>query len=225
METLAVDSMDRRAVKELGRSGRAKGCGYYTGRSADATQREIELSGAIATPVATGLRDDRWLLHQERSMESNDSNSGLSRSERIREELRRAGEFGQSPRRPISVARNFRIESLTRVLVAPPVAECNAPASRLVARPIAPRRGNPYANLAHSGTLLAAVEDGLKRLPHAAREQLIPTLLADYGDYSAQAKDPEQLKALQQRVLQAVFGEDFFKNMRGASAKEHKSAG
>jgi hypothetical protein len=152
-----------------------------------------------------GMPQDRQLIDPQRA-------------ERIREELRLAAEFSQVPRRAISIARNFRMESLVRLTPPPPCGRVLSPR----AAPGVTRLGNPYAQLASPGVLLAAIEDTLKHIDSGgARQDAIALLLKNYGDFAAQATDAAQLKSLQKRVLAAAFGEQYFKHMRGGSAKEH----
>lgn len=150
-----------------------------------------------------------------------DSAGGLlSRSDHIKEETRLAAEFGRAPKAPLSVARNFRTEGLTRL--APPAAVARGevlPVMR-VAPPLTPRAGNPYVELARSGALLGEIEDLVKRIDDGNRALLAPKLLALYGDYAAQASDAAQFQALQKRVAGAAFGEQYFTQSRGGSAQQ-----
>ncbi len=153
-------------------------------------------------------------------METKKPQGPMTRAEHIREETRLAGEFGQTPKKPVSVARNFRTEGLTRLTPPPFVARGEVKEIMKVAPPAAPRAGNEFVDLGRSGALLAAIEDVLKRMDENNRALLTPTLLEHYGDFAAQATDNEQLKALQQRVLTAAFGDQYFTQMKGGSAQE-----
>jgi hypothetical protein len=158
-------------------------------------------------------------------METNKAPGSMTRAEHIREETRLAEEFGQAPRKPVSVARNFRTEGLTRLTPPPFVTRGEVLEVMRVAPPAAPRAGNEFVDLGRSGALLANIEDILKRLTEDNRALLTPTLLDLYGNYAAQAQDAAQLKALQQRVLSAAFGDQYFTQMRGGSAVDHPANG
>ena len=148
-----------------------------------------------------------------------EGNAPLSRSEHIKEETRLAAEFGQSPKTAPSVARRFRTEGLTRL--EPPAAVARGEVLQVmqVAPPLAPRGANPYAQLARSGPLLGEIEDLLKRMDDGNRALLTPQLLDLYGDFAAQALDATQLQALQQRVLTAAFGAQYFTQSKGGNAQ------
>lgn len=154
---------------------------------------------------------------EERKPDNGDA--PLSRSEHIREETRLAAEFGQAPKTPLSLARRFRTEGLTRLEPPAAVARGEVLPVMQVAPPLAPRAANPYAQLARSGPLLGEIEDLLKRIDDSNRALLTPRLLELYGDFAAQAADASQLQALQQRVLSAAFGAQYFTQSTGGSAQ------
>lgn len=157
-------------------------------------------------------------------MTSEDKDAARRRSDHIREETRLAAEFGQAPKRPVALGRNFRTEGLTRL--APPAAVARGevlPVMR-VAPATAPRAANPYVDLGRLGALLAEIEDLLKRIDDSNHALLTPTLLERYGDFAAQAQDQAQLQALQRRVLGAAFGEQYFTQMKGARAEQPDGA-
>ncbi len=153
-------------------------------------------------------------------METKKTLGPMTRSEHMREEARLAAEFGQVPKKPVSVARNFRTEGLTRLTPPPYVARGEVREVMKAAPPAAPRAGNEFVDLGRSGALLAAIEDVLKRMDADNRALLTPTLLAYYGDFAAQATDTQQLQALQQRVLSAAFGDQYFTQMKGGNAQQ-----
>jgi hypothetical protein len=157
-------------------------------------------------------------------MKPEDRNAPLSRSEHIKEETRLAAEFGQAPKKPLSVARNFRTEGLTRLAPPAAVARGDVLPVMSVAPPLAPRGENPYAELARSGPLLGEIEDLVKRIDDGNRALLTPRLLELYGDFVAQAQDAAQLQALQQRVLTAAFGQQYFTQSKGGSAQQQGGA-
>ncbi|MFP5390940.1 MAG: hypothetical protein ACLGI6_05255 [Gammaproteobacteria bacterium] len=151
-------------------------------------------------------------------METKKPQGSLTRAEHMKEEARLAAEFGQTPKRPASVARNFRTEGLTRLT--PPAVVLRGEVKEImkVAPPAAPRVGNDFADKSRGGAVLAAIEDLLKRMDDSNRALLVPQLLDYYGNFAAHATNDEQLKALQVRVLTAAFGEQFFTQSKGGSA-------
>jgi hypothetical protein len=154
-------------------------------------------------------------------METKKVQGPLTRVEHIKEETRLAAEFGQAPRRPLSVASNFRTEGLQRL--APPLPRrCMNVKEVMTAAPaVGPRANNAFVSVGRQGTLLAAIEDVVKRIDDGNRSLLVPVLLDHYGDFAAQAQDADQLKALQKRVMTAAFGDDYFKQMQGGNAQQH----
>ncbi len=136
----------------------------------------------------------------------------LSRAEHIREEARRALEFGLTPRRPISLAPRFRVEGLAQT--APPRTE--GPGARFHelsrVKVVASRAGNPLFQEESASLLTAQVRDELKRLDPAnrtARAEKVLELLA-----RLQIADPhgEAASALRRKALTALFGERFLKS-------------
>lgn len=155
---------------------------------------------------------------EERKQE--DASVPLSRSEHIKEETRRALAFGQSPKKPLSLARRFRVEGVTRMEPPADVARGEELPVMQVAPMAAPRTGNPYAQLAEPASLLSEIDELLQRIDDGNRTQLTPRLLDLYGDFAAQVTDPAQLQALQQRVVGAAFGARYFTQSTGGSAEQ-----
>jgi hypothetical protein len=142
----------------------------------------------------------------------------MGRNEQIREESRRALEYGQSPRTPISLAPRFRVEGLTPVLVSH--AAVITPSScedayKANFQSSVPRRSNPYAALPSADILTSTIEGHLAMLTPANHKELAPRILSYFGDLAAQVRDVQSIESLHKRVLLAVFGEGYFKNSGG----------
>lgn len=152
-------------------------------------------------------------------MAKQDIPKDLSRVDHIREESKRALEYGQSPRSPISLARNFRVEGIVPMPLSP--ASTIAPSCEEAFKNdydfmgSIPRAENPYIHLANTDALCTMIEANLERLDPNNRGELVPQILAQFGDVASQIQDVKRLESLHKRVLIAAFGESYFKNMGG----------
>ncbi|MCP4427811.1 MAG: hypothetical protein GY803_25290 [Chloroflexi bacterium] len=152
-------------------------------------------------------------------MAKQDIPKDLSRVDHIREESKRALEYGQSPRRPISLAQNFRVEGIMPVPMSP--TSTIAPSfeeafkNDFDFKGSIPRAENSHVRLASTDALCTAIEANLERLDPKNRGELVPQILALFGDVASQIQDVKRFESLHKRVLIAAFGEGYFKNMGG----------
>jgi len=152
-------------------------------------------------------------------MAKRDIPKDLSRVDHIKEESRRALEYGQSPRCSISLAPKFRVEGIMPMPLSP--ASTIAPSCEEAFKNdfdfkgSIPRAENPYIHLANADALCAMIEANLERLDPKNRVDLVPQILALFGNVASQIQDVKRLESLHKRVLIAAFGEGYFKNMGG----------
>lgn len=85
-----------------------------------------------------------------------------------------------------------------------------------------PRSVNPYLELASPEALQLTIESELEMLTPSNREILLPRILEQLGDMASQLPDVESTKDLHKKVLTKVFGEEYFKNVKGS---DHKITG
>ncbi len=156
-------------------------------------------------------------------MEKQNELTNLSRIEHIKEETRRALEYSQTPRLPLSLAPRFRVEGITPMFLSPsstlgPSYE-EARKNDLDFREAILRSTNPYIQLSPPHILRAAIESDLKMLTPENRDVIIPRILGQLGDFASQVPDVKTVEELHKQVLIATFGEEYFKNSKG---REHK---
>jgi hypothetical protein len=141
----------------------------------------------------------------------------LSRAERIREETRRALDLGFTPKTPISIASNFRVEGLAHV--APPRAA--APGRRFTemsrVKVAAVRDGNPYLREENPALLSAQLKDELKRLTPESRHLQSAAVLDLLSRLQAADPHGEANDSLRRKALVALFGDRFLKSEDGLS--------
>ncbi len=152
--------------------------------------------------------------------------ASLSRVEHIREEMKRAAEYDQSPRKPLSLAQRFRVEAITKI-PAPAVSEVLLPCgSRFPhaasAQGSVPRKSNPYHQMMSPEALSEAIASELRNTKCDVGEDKGKRLLSLFGDLAAQSPNIKKLSSLHKRVLSTVFGTNYFKNMQGGKASNKK---
>jgi len=141
----------------------------------------------------------------------------LDRGERIREEARRALEHGQSPKTPLSLQANFRVEGLTPT--APPAVR--PPGTRFLEltrmKTVTSGEGNPLLGKETPSALTAQINAELERLRPANRAQRAGTLLGLLD--RLQLADPHRGAALslRRKALRLLFGEGFFRSEQDLS--------
>jgi hypothetical protein len=138
----------------------------------------------------------------------------LSRSEQIREESKRALEFGQSPKRPMSLNTNFRVAGLT----AAPHPHCSpesAPSEVFLnssrVRIASSSNANPLIPKVNPRYLAEQVEHELQR---AGDPQRAGKLLDLMGGLTSVDPNSQSTGALRRRVFTHVFGERYFESER-----------
>lgn len=147
----------------------------------------------------------------------------LNRADRIREEAKRAMEFGQSPKRPLSLHPNMRVEGLA----AAPRPQCSgeiAPGEEFLklsrVKIVGSRTANPFIRKESPRYLAEQIDRELKR---SANPQ-VGNLLEMLASLTSTDPNGERTEALRRRVLSRVFGERYFESERDLS-KERGSRG
>ena len=118
----------------------------------------------------------------------------LTRSERIKEEAKRALEYGQVPKRPLSLHPTFRVEGLTSTVphrVQSPGTRCLELARMKV---VTSRRDNPLLPKEGASYIAARIDTELQRLTPSNRAQRASELLELVG--LLQAIDPHRESTL-----------------------------
>ena len=150
----------------------------------------------------------------------------LSRIEQIREETKRAAEYGQTPKRPLSLAPRFRVErraptafsARSTVLPAYDVAARNdadfqigvtASALRDTAIDI------PAVGALDPKVLREVIRAKAVLLGPENRDEIVPQLLSQIRALAAQAKDGKRIAAVQKQISRAMFGPVEFKDIKG----------
>jgi hypothetical protein len=150
----------------------------------------------------------------------------MSRAELVREESKRAAEYGQTPKRAISLAPRFRVER--RVLTSFPASSTMIPTGEVARRndadfQIGPttstlRRaalGIPAAGALDPKVLSEVIAANARRLTPQNRAEIVPQLLSQIGALAAQAKDGKRIVAVRQKISKTMFGAVKFRNIRG----------
>ena len=148
-------------------------------------------------------------------MDKNDEGlKQLSRSDRIREEALRALEFGQTPKRPLSLHPSMRVEGLT----AAPRPQCsaeNAPGEQFLlssrVQIVSSRSANPLLSKQSPHFLAEQIQHELKRASDPQQSGKVLEMLSSLVN-----ADPhgERTQALRRKVLGQVFGERYFESER-----------
>ncbi len=150
----------------------------------------------------------------------------LSRIEQLREEAKRAAEFGQTPKRPLSLAPRFRVEARMPMAF-------SAGSTMLPTHDDAVRNDGDF----QIGVTAAALRDTAIKIPTAGaldpkvlreviranaellgpenRDEIVPQLLSQIRALAAQVKDGKRIAAVQKRISKAMFGPVKFKNIKG----------
>jgi hypothetical protein len=136
----------------------------------------------------------------------------LGRAERIREEAKRALEYGQVPKRPLSLHPTFRVEGLTPTA---PTA-MPAPGARFLElarmKVVTTREGNPLLRNENASYLTARIEGELERLTPASRMHRSAEMLDLVGQLQSADPHRQAALALRRKVLVALFGERFLQS-------------
>ena len=146
-------------------------------------------------------------------MEQNDHDvRRLGRAERVREEAKRALEYGQVPKRPLSLHPTFRVEGLAPT--APP--SMPPPGARFLElarmKVVTTREANPLLRKENTSYLTARIEGELQRLTPANRTHRASELLDLVGLLQTAEPHGQAALALRRKVLTALFGEHFLKS-------------
>jgi len=144
----------------------------------------------------------------------------LSRTERIREEAKRALEFGQSPKRPISLHSRFRVEALTSVT--PIQGRILRPEQQRVrvdqnVQRVMSRSANKLIQPASVDYLRVAIEAHLKSLTSNTNPELSAKILRLTGELLSVAPNDETTRLLQRKVVTRLFGEEYFQSEQALS--------
>jgi len=184
-----------------------------------------------SVPIFAGHTTDLM----EPQMERIDSDlARMGRAERIREETKRALEYGQSPKRPLSLNANFRVEGLAAVT--PPAME--APGARFLElsrmKVVTSRAENQLLRQETAASLTARIDSELQRLTQDNRQEKAGELLDLVAQLQIADPHGEGTATLHRKVLAAVFGENALasgrdlpkergSDGRGGSARPHGS--
>lgn len=150
----------------------------------------------------------------------------LSRTEHIREEAKRAVEYGQTPKRPLSLAPRFRVEARAPTAF-------SAASTMLPTYDVAARNDADF----QVGVTTAALRDTMIDIPAVValdpkvlreviranagllgpenRDEIVPQLLSQVRAFAAQVKDGKRIAAVQNRISKAMFGPIKFKDIKG----------
>jgi hypothetical protein len=136
----------------------------------------------------------------------------LSRAERIREETKRALEYNQVPKRPLSLHPTFRVEGLVRVA---PITG-RPPGARFLElarmKAVSSRHDNPLLRKENASYLTARIDGELQRLTPATRAQHAAELLDFIGQLQIADPHSQSTLALRRKTLIALFGERLLKS-------------
>ena len=154
-------------------------------------------------------------------MERNeDSIKHLSRAERIREEAKRALEFGQVPKRPMSLHDRFRVEALTPVrpmdvrVLRP--GQQRARVDQNVQR-VMSRSANQFLQPPNADYLRVAVEAELKGLTANNQPERGTRILRLMSELLSATPHDETAHLLHRKVMTTLFGEEYFKSEQDTS--------
>jgi len=150
----------------------------------------------------------------------------LSRVEQLREEAKRAAEYGQTPKRPLSLAPRFRVESRTptafsagsTMLPTYDVAARNDADFQIGVTASALRKTAidvPAVGALEPKVLREVIRANAELLGPENRDQIVPRLLSQVRALAAQAKDGKHIAAVQKRISKAMFGPVEFKDIKG----------
>jgi hypothetical protein len=135
----------------------------------------------------------------------------LNRSDRIREEAKRAAEFGQSPKRPLSLHPNMRVEELAAA-PRPRYSGEIVPGEEFLklsrVKIVGSRSANPLIPKESPRYLAQQIDRELKRSVNPPAGNLLDML----GSLTSVDPHGEATEALRQRVLGKVFGERYFES-------------
>jgi hypothetical protein len=146
-------------------------------------------------------------------MENNEQQiKQLSRSERIREEAKRALEFGQAPKRPLSLQPNFRVEGLA----AAPRPQCsaeNGPGEQFLnlsrVKVVSSLSSNPFTPKENAAYLTEQIQHELGRSSGQKQSSKLLDLLSRLTNAAANSQTTETLR---RKVLSHVFGEHYLQS-------------
>lgn len=134
----------------------------------------------------------------------------LSRAEHIREETKRALEFGQVPKTPTSIRKNFRVDGLVPVVLN---RACDAqPAAGQTVQRVISRSANSFLPSENPKYLRAAIEAELDRMTPANRSKASAKLLALATELIAAAPNDDKSIRLHRRVMIEAFGEEYLQS-------------
>jgi hypothetical protein len=150
----------------------------------------------------------------------------LSRAEQLREEAKRAAEYGQTPKRPLSLAPRFRVEERTptafsagsTMLPTYDVAARNDADFQIGVTASALRKASidvPAVGALETKVLHEVIRANAELLGPENRDQIVPRLLSQVRALAAQAKDGKRIAAVQKRISKAMFGPVEFKDIKG----------
>jgi hypothetical protein len=136
----------------------------------------------------------------------------LSRTDRIREEAKRALEFGQAPKRPLSLQPNFRVEGLA----AAPRPQCaaeNAPGEQFLSlsrvQVVSSLSTNPFVAKENPTYLAEQIQHELGRSSGQKQNSKLLDLLSRLTNAAANSQTTETLR---RKVLSHVFGERYLQS-------------
>lgn len=150
--------------------------------------------------------------------------SKMSRVEHIREESKKALEFGQSAGSDIPLAENFRVEGLAAI---PFSQNPNLlPHVEATLFPKGNRQGilavsNPFRRLQKPELLVDLIEAQIANLDGSNSAEDTNQLTGLFSDLSAQTTEYKNIEKLHRKMLTSVFGKDYFTN--GGAAKARNS--
>jgi hypothetical protein len=138
----------------------------------------------------------------------------LSRAERIREEAKRAQEFGQTPKRPLSLHPNFRVEGLTAAS-RPQCSADSAPGEQFLklsrVKIGSSRSSNWLVPKESPGYFKEQIESELKRAHDPQNASKLLELLSGLTNVDPRSQATDSLR---RRVLNQVFGQSYFQSER-----------
>lgn len=150
----------------------------------------------------------------------------MTRAEHIREESKRAAEFGMTPRAAMSLAKNFRVSRSSAVqfsagstmIPARDVADFNDrdfdpravqhPADKLVWK-------LPAGAALDGKTLEKMVAAEIERLSPETIERVLPNILARMNAAALLSKESGRIQALRQKLSERILGPGKYKDVAG----------
>lgn len=150
--------------------------------------------------------------------------SKMSRVEHIREESKKALEFGQSAGSDIPLAENFRVEGLAAIPFSQnPNLMAHAESSLF---PKGNHQGilavsNPFRKLHKPELLVNLIESQIANLDGSNSDENTNQITKLFADLSAQTTEYKNIEKLHRKMLTSVFGKDYFTN--GGAAKARNS--